>query len=268
MNWTAILYAVAALGVVAAAFGLILAFADKKFAVETDERVAKVRECLGGANCGACGFAGCDAFAQAVVEGKADPSGCAPAGAEGIKRIAEVMGISANVSAPKVAKVLCQGEKGVVKDKYEYVGATSCRTAASMAGGPKLCPYACVGLGDCERACKFGAISIHNGIAHIDETKCTACGACEKTCPRGVIKLLPLHSTVVVRCRNSETGRIAREMCMKACIACKLCEKQCKYDAIYVVNGYAMIDPEKCTRCGACAEKCPAGCITMPVKTA
>lgn len=264
MNVYAIIFAVAALGAVAAVFGLVLAFADKKFAVEVDERVVLVRECLGGANCGACGYPGCDGFAQAVVDGKANPAACAPAGAKGVARIAEIMGIEATADAPKIARVICQGETGVVKDKYRYVGVASCRVASSMVGGPKLCPYACVGLGDCERACKFGAISLENGIAVIDESKCTACGACEKICPRGVIKLLPADSNVIVRCRNKEVGRIAREMCMKACIGCKLCERQCQYDAIHVVDGYARIDPEKCTRCGACAAKCPAGCITLP----
>lgn len=263
MDWTAILKAVAALGAVAAVFGLILAFADKKFYVETDERVAKVRECLGGANCGACGFAGCDAFAQAVVDGKADPSGCAPAGAKGVAKIAAIMGVEAKADAPKVARVLCNGELGIAKHKFDYVGVRSCRVAASIAGGPKLCPYACVGLGDCELACKFGAISIVNDLARVDAHKCVACGACEKACPRSVIKLLPVESTVTVRCQNSETGRIAREMCMKACIGCKLCERQCEYDAIHVQNGFACIDPDKCTRCGKCAEKCPAGCITL-----
>ena len=118
-------------------------------------------------------------------------------------------------------------------------------------------------LGDCELACKFGAISIVNDLARVDAHKCVACGACEKACPRSVIKLLPAESTVTVRCQNSETGRIAREMCMKACIGCKLCERQCEYDAIHVQNGFARIDPDKCTRCGKCAEKCPAGCITL-----
>ena len=268
MNWTAILYAVLALGAVAVVFGLILAFADKKFYVETDERVAKVRECLGGANCGACGYAGCDAFAQAVVEGKAKPSGCAPAGAKGVEKISAILGIADTAEAPKVAKVLCNGEIGISKEKFNYVGVKSCRAAASIAGGPKLCPYACVGLGDCEAACKFGAVSIVNALARVDESKCVACGACEKACPRSVIKLMPLESTVVVRCQNKETGRIAREMCMKACIGCKLCERQCEYDAIHFTNGFAVIDPDKCTRCGKCAAKCPAGCISMPVQAA
>ena len=108
----------------------------------------------------------------------------------------------------------------------------------------------CVHCGACERVCPH-------------PEGCVACGACEKACPRSVIKLLPAESTVTVRCQNSETGRIAREMCMKACIGCKLCERQCEYDAIHVQNGFARIDPDKCTRCGKCAEKCPAGCITL-----
>ena len=137
--------------------------------------------------------------------------GCAPAGAKGVAKIAAIMGVEAKANAPKVARVLCNGELGIAKHKFDYVGVRSCRVAASIAGGPKLCPYACVGLGDCELACKFGAISIVNDLARVDAHKCVACGACEKACPRSVIKLLPAESTVTVRCQNSETGRIARE---------------------------------------------------------
>ncbi|MEG1621645.1 MAG: (Fe-S)-binding protein, partial [Oscillospiraceae bacterium] len=51
--------------------GLILALASKFMAVKVDERFDKVRECLPGANCGACGFAGCDALAKAIAAGEA-----------------------------------------------------------------------------------------------------------------------------------------------------------------------------------------------------
>lgn len=263
MDWVAILSAVGLLGALGAVFGVVLTIADKKFAVEVDERIAQVRQCLGGANCGACGFAGCDAFAGAVVAGKAPVNGCPAGGAKAAKAIADIMGTQASVTEPRVARVICQGECGVSRERYEYDGYRSCQMAAQMAGGPKMCRFACVGLGDCVEACRFDAIHIENGLAVVDKDKCTACGNCEKVCPRHVIQLRPQDATVLVRCQNSDTARAAREQCMKACIGCKRCEKECKYDAIHVVDGYARIDWDKCTRCGACAQVCPCGCITV-----
>ena len=78
MSTTAILYGIAVLGGLGVVFGVILSFADKVFAVPVDERVALVRENVAGANCGACGYAGCDPFAEAVVRGEAPVNGCTP----------------------------------------------------------------------------------------------------------------------------------------------------------------------------------------------
>ena len=264
MNTMAIIAAVLVLGGLGVLFGAVLTFADKKFRVEVDPRIAEVSECLGGANCGACGFAGCAALAEAIVKGEAKPNACAPAGPDGAAKIAKIMGLEVEQGKPVVARVICQGQTGVANDRYTYDGLPSCRAASSLAGGPKMCPYACIGLGDCEKVCAFDAISIQNGLVNINEDKCQACGMCAETCPRGVIQLLPRDQNVLVRCRNSDTGRTAREACMKACIGCKRCEKECQYGAIHVENGFAKIDPEKCTRCGACAKTCPCGCITMP----
>lgn len=263
MNVTQILFAVGVLGALGILFGLVLSFADKKFAVEVDEREAKIRACLAGANCGACGFPGCDGFAKAVVEGKTKVDGCSAGGAKVAKAVAEIMGVEVSASAPVAARVICQGESGVARERYEYDGYRSCLMASQMAGGPKVCPYACVGLGDCADVCHFDAIHIENGLAVIDPEKCTACGNCVNACPRHVIQLKPKDASVIVRCRNADTGRVAREACMKACIGCKRCEKECKYDAIHVVDGFARIDTDKCTRCGACAAVCPCGCITV-----
>ena len=260
---TPILYAGILLGALGLIFGGVLSFASKKFHVDVDERVSQVRECLGGANCGACGYPGCDGFAAAVVKGEAPINGCAPAGDKGVKAIAKIMGMEAKSSEKMVARVLCQGENGVAKERYAYDGYQSCATAAGLAGGPKDCRFACLGLGDCQDKCKFDAITMENGIAHVDPDKCTACGACVKACPRNVMKLLPLSSSVIVRCRNSDTARVARAVCMDACIGCGRCKKECQYEAITVENGFAHIDPSKCTRCGACAAVCPCKCITV-----
>ncbi len=263
MNWMNIVWAIVVLGGLGVLFGAVLQIADKKFAVERDERVDKVRSCLAGANCGACGYPGCDGFAEAVVKGEAPVNGCSAGGAKVAAQVAEIMGVTAESQTPRVARVICQGECGVAKERYEYDGYKSCQMAAQMVGGPKMCRFACVGLGDCMDVCKFDAIRIANGLAVIDQNKCTACGLCQKACPRGVIQLWPKEKSVIVRCRNSDSGRVAREACMKACIACKRCEKTCQYDAIHVENGFAQIDETKCTRCGECVKNCPCGCITI-----
>ena len=171
------------------------------------------------------------------------------------------MGVSAEAEERKVARVICQGDCGVAKERYNYDGYTSCATAAGLAGGPKMCRFACIGLGDCAQACAFGAIKIADGLAHIDEEKCVACGQCVNICPRGVIALKPVNETVIVSCRNTDSGREARAACMKACIACGRCTKECPNDAIHVEGGVAKIDESKCTRCGACAKVCPCKCI-------
>ena len=259
-----IVTAVAVVTVIGLLGAAILVVATHFMHVEEDPRVGEVLGVLPGANCGACGYAGCDGFAEAVVKGEAPVNGCKPAGAEGAKKIAAIMGVDAGASEERqVARVRCQGIKGVAKERYTYDGYRSCAVAAGIAGGPKDCRFACIGLGDCMDHCAFGAITMQDGVAHIDEEKCTACGACVEACPRSVIELLPVSQSVIVRCRNSDVARAARAVCMKACIGCGRCKKECQYDAIVVENGYARILPDKCVRCGSCAAVCPCNCITI-----
>ncbi len=260
-TWLKILYAAVALGGLGILFGIVLGFVGKKFAVKVDERVQAVRDAVAGANCGACGYAGCDAFAEAVVKGEADPNGCTPGGAKTAKEIAAIMGVDAKSAEPMVARVRCQGTCENVTPRYEYSGIPSCRAASSMSGGPSACEFGCVGLGDCVARCPFDAIKIEDGVAVIDEDKCTGCGVCVDTCPRSIINLLPRDQTVVVMCRNKAIGRIARLQCKTACVGCKRCEKQCPSDSIHVVDGVAIIDETTCTRCGACIQVCPMHCI-------
>ncbi len=260
-TWLKILYAAAALGGLGILFGIVLGFVGKKFAVKVDERVQAVRASVAGANCGACGYAGCDAFAEAVVKGEADPGGCTPGGAKAAKEIAAIMGVDAKDSEPMVARVRCQGTCENVSLRYDYSGLQSCRAASSMSGGPSTCEFGCIGLGDCVARCPFDAISVVDGVAVVDEDKCTGCGVCVNTCPRGIINLLPRDQTIVVMCRNKAIGRIARLQCKTACVGCKRCEKQCPSDSIHVVDGVAIIDEATCTRCGACIQVCPMHCI-------
>ena len=258
MNWIPVILALGVLGVMGLVFGIMLSVADKKLHVETDPRIGQVKDCLGGANCGACGYAGCDALAEAIVAGEAKPNAC-PAG--NLEFIGQILGISLEKGEKKIARVICMGSNGIAKERYEYDGYASCATAAGIAGGPKMCRFACLGLGDCVKVCEFGAITLENGLAVIDPDRCKACGQCIEACPRHAIRLVSASETVSVLCRNEDVGRTAVNACLKACIACGRCKKECQYDAITIENGFAKIDPEKCTRCGACAKVCPRNCI-------
>ena len=242
-------------------FGLMLAFASKKFKIEKDERIEQVREALPGANCGACGFAGCDAFAEAVVKGEASVNGCPVGKAPVAKKIGEIMGTEPEEGDDKVAFVRCQGALGGIKAKAKYSGVNNCQAATDVAGGDLACRFACLGKGDCEVACPFDAIHVVNNLATVDREKCVGCGICAKACPRGVIDIISSKSPVGVACRNTDSGKDVRAICMRGCIACKLCEKKCEYDAIHVTNGVSVVDYDKCVGCGVCVENCPTKAI-------
>ena len=67
MDMQNVIYAVAVLFIMGIVFAILLGVAAKVFAVEVDERIPLVRECLPGANCGGCGFPGCDGLAAAIA---------------------------------------------------------------------------------------------------------------------------------------------------------------------------------------------------------
>ena len=250
---------VAAIGFVLAA---VLTFASKIFFVPVDETVANLRAELPGANCGACGFAGCDDYANALG---ADPSvgtgKCPVGGAALAEALAAVLGVEADTSEPQVAVVMCNGHNEAAKTLMEYQGLKTCKAAKQLFGGLSACPYGCMGLGDCAAACPYGAIQICNGVAVVNRELCVGCGICAKTCPNSVIRIAPAKNKVVVQCNSKDKGAVARKNCSNACIGCMKCTKVCKFDAITVENNLAFIDPEKCKNCGLCAKECPTNAI-------
>ncbi len=258
-----IISAVLVVGITGLIFGCILAIASVIFAVKKDERIDKIAEVLPGANCGACGMAGCSAYAAAIVESGAAINLCSVGKAAVAEKIAGIMGTEAGEVEEKVAKVLCQGTCENATDKYIYEGVADCRAAQRLAGGAKECAYGCLGLGTCVKACMFDAIKIENGIAVVDEEKCTGCGKCREACPKNVIELVPKSAKAVVLCKNKDKGAAVNKYCKTGCIACRICEKNCEFGAITVNDNCATIDYEKCTGCGVCAEKCPKKVISF-----
>ena len=256
-----ILWAVIALGALGAVFGAVLAVASKIFAVKTDERLPLLTDALPGANCGGCGFAGCQAYAQAVLDGKAPIGLCAAGGSESAKQMSAIMGVEAAEVERKVAMVKCRGQNHAAKGRY--TGISDCRSAMLVGGdGPSACPNGCLGFGTCVSVCKFDAIHVVNGVARVDAEKCTGCMQCAEACPRKVIIPVTYHTDIVIACSNHQRGAYTRQVCDLGCVGCHLCERQCDYDAIHVVHNLAVIDYDKCVSCGRCAAVCPRNLIS------
>ena len=174
--------------IVGAVGAIILVAAAKFMAVEEDPRIEEVSACLAGANCGGCGYAGCADYAKAVVLDGVPCDKCAPGGPKAAAAIAKIMGGEAS-AVEKKAVVQCQGSSEHCKPAYDYKGIQTCAAAAALYGGPKTCSFACIGLGDCTKVCKFDAIHIVDGVAKVDKDKCTGCGACANICPKQVIMI-------------------------------------------------------------------------------
>ncbi len=266
-----ILIAIAILGGLGLVFGLVLAAASKVFYVETDPRLEQLNECLPGANCGGCGFAGCGAYAEAVLKGEAPVGKCASGGNEAAKAMAAIMGVEAGEVTRKVALVRCSGARTYdaegnltkgAKMKATYEGFHDCLAASRVGGsGPLSCKFGCLGYGSCTKVCKYGAISVKNGVAVVDEDLCVGCMACAQVCPRKIITAVEPSQNVIIACNSLAKGAVTNRACTVGCIGCGKCMKNCPSGAITITNNLAQIDSSKCTNCGECAKVCPKGLI-------
>jgi Na+-translocating ferredoxin:NAD+ oxidoreductase RNF subunit RnfB len=259
-----IVYSIILMGVMGIIFSLILAFASKKFSVWKEPKTKEVEEIRPGINCGACGYAGCHAYAEAVAGGKAELNLCKPGGAKVAAEIGKILGKDVETKERMVAERYCNGGDKEAKSKFEYRGIESCKAASLVNNGFKLCSYSCLGFGDCAKVCPVDAIIMdENRLPQIDKEKCIGCEKCVLECPRSVLHMAPYKSKVHVRCSSNDPGKIVAKICAVGCIACGMCEKACKFDAIHVINNLAVIDYSKCTYCGDCVKVCPRKIIEM-----
>lgn len=253
-----ILISALAVGLLGLFSGVLLQAAGKIFRVKKDEKIALIEEALPGANCGGCGFTGCAAYAEAVASEKAECSLCSVGGEKTSQRLAEIMGKEAEFSK-KYAFIGCT--KGAY-ERYNYEGEMDCAYAASLMGGIKTCSYGCIGFGNCVRACRYGALTVTDGVPKVNREKCTGCGLCKKACPKGLIDVVPEKMKYAVVCSSNEKAVYMKAACPDGCIGCGKCTRVCETGAISVENNLAKIDYEKCIGCGKCAEECPKKIIS------
>ncbi|MBR4195944.1 MAG: RnfABCDGE type electron transport complex subunit B [Synergistaceae bacterium] len=258
----------ALMGIMGGIFGVLLAIASIVFRVHQDERIGLIRAALPGANCGGCGYPGCDGYAAGVVNDGAPVNKCSVGGSKVAEIIAQVMGVEAGASVPMRAFVKCKGTCEASPRQLIYEGIKDCKSAAVIPGGsPNACPFGCIGLGTCVSVCQFGALSMGaDGLPKVDVSKCVGCGACVEHCPKGVITLVPATADVIVACNSHWKGPAVKSVCSAGCIGCTLCAKKCPKEAIDIVNDLAVINQDKCVKCGLCAKVCPAKCINVGEK--
>ena len=265
---TAIMIIVVLVGI-GAFFGVVLALADKKFAMEVNPLIQEVEEVLPKGQCGACGFAGCAKYAEAVVEQEdVPPDLCVPGKAAVAAKVAELTGKKAGASVPRYAHLKCRGTRTAAVMAARYEGVPDCAAAKLVQGGPKGCKYGCIGFGNCVRACPFGALSMgEDGLPVVDKSICTGCGKCVATCPQALLVLQTFDAPVQVECSSHDEGPAARKLCKNACIGCGLCMRSCTHGAIRLDRFVAVVDTEKCRDCEepVCLAKCPTKAISQMI---
>lgn len=262
-----LVYAIVSLGGIGLVSAVVLFLVSKKFHVPENKEVEIILEHLPGANCGGCGFPGCRAFAEALsIEKSLKKLNCPASPKEELEEIARLIGASVCVDAPKIAVVRCGGTKELAPSKVAYEGVASCSFANQLFAGESGCPHSCLGLGDCYRSCKFGAIFMNptTGLPEICEDNCVACAACVLNCPRHIMEIRykgKKGKRIYVSCVNKEKGAVCSKNCKVSCIGCGKCQKACAYEAITIENNLAYIDFEKCKLCRKCVSECPTGAI-------
>ncbi len=258
------LFAVSAVG---ALLGFGLSVAAKKLRVEKDKTVEALNSFLPGLNCGSCGYAGCEPYAEVLADGTDnDITKCKPGGDAALAGLAQTLGMEIDSSAVKmVAQVHCRGGETTAQTRYNYNGLMDCNGAAILFGGDKSCQYGCLALGSCKNICPVDAISYDSeNLVWVDKDKCISCEKCIKICPKNVIKMIPYDADVIVACNSNDKGKDTKNKCKVGCIGCKICNRNFP-EAGYKIEDYLSIvgyTQRSTGRVEAC-KKCPTKSILV-----
>ena len=263
MTGNLILDSALVLGSVGLFFGFVIAMVNKKFQVWEDPRIDGVEDLLPKSNCGACGEPGCRAFAEKAVAGNIQPSACTVMGEEDIADVAAYLGVDAGEANKRVARLLCAGGSSVAVQNSAYAGLSTCKAAASVAGGGKGCNWGCLGLGDCEVCCDQDAIYMNDDdLPVVIPELCTACNDCVEACPKDLFELMPMDYKLIVQCKNLLKGDAAEDLCSVACNTCNRCVADSEPGVIEMIDNLAVVNYEKNELTDPKAiERCPTGAI-------
>jgi electron transport complex protein RnfB len=260
-----ILYSFSSISVLGILFGAGLAIAHRFLKVKKDKRIELIEKILPGVNCGACGFAGCAAYAGKIVGGEVALTLCSPGGEEVARKLAEIMGVEVSYNAQKMAaQVHCRGGKETAKYSFNYRGIKDCNALFLLGGGNKVCKFGCLGLGSCIAVCPADAIDYQeDGLVWVNIDKCISCEKCIKVCPTGVIRMIPATADYLVACSSTDKGPVIKKYCAVGCIGCKICEKKSPEGGFTVNNFLATIDYKATGERATAADKCPSHCIIL-----
>jgi Na+-translocating ferredoxin:NAD+ oxidoreductase subunit B len=160
-----VLTAILVMAGIAVVVGAVLGYAALRYKVVGDPLVEKIDAILPQTQCGQCGFPGCKPYATAIAKGEADINKCPPGGEEGVKKLAELLGVEVKpLNAEPRAKSVAFIDESL-----------------------------CIGCTLCIQACPVDAIlgaakQMHTIIA----SECTGCELCVAPCPVDCISMIPL----------------------------------------------------------------------------
>ncbi|NIZ41176.1 (Fe-S)-binding protein [Entomospira entomophila] len=201
------------------------------------EGVSKIRmiyDTLPQDDCRQCGYASCEAFAQALaMSEEVAVEKCRLMTPRECQHTKNLLGYHAKnrtvLASEYVAYIACQESHGNLSKRIEIASQqeNSCASVVEIGGNWSDCYESCIGLGDCLHWCPVGAIKRDvTGKIMIDTNLCIGCGICVGRCPKQVIHLVKRSTHIQVACSSSDIPELKAERCPSGgCTACNMCQR-------------------------------------------